>query len=360
LAALAEQDGAGVEEQERLRRVLRHEIERVKLQQGGIWFAGDLPVSAAVEVAEQADASGVDTGWVAEGHYARDAWTTLSSIAVRTNRVKLGTGVVPVFTRHPALLAMSFATLDELSGGRVIAGIGSGERNNMKDELNYDFRSPLSAMREAIAIMRAMFRGDVVNVEGRIFSARDIRLSVRVEREIPVYAAAVGPKMCELVGELGDGVYFPQTSPIFIEQASRRVAAGLELSGRTNDDMDYAAMVIASVHEDSQVARKIPRGLLATLLAAPEGEHILSHNGLVGDDAVVIREALATGGVREAVKHVTDDMVTKLTASGTEAEVTEQIQALLDAGLDHPVLSAIGPYAANVVPVAARFSSAQG
>jgi len=330
------------------------------LQQAGIWFAGDLPVSAAVEIAEQAEASGVDSVWVAEGHYARDAWTTLSAIAVRTRRVRLGTGVVPVFTRHPALLAMSFATLDELSGGRAIVGIGSGERNNMKDELDYDFRSPLSAVREAIAIIRGMLSGEPVGMEGRIFSARDIRLSVPVKREIPIYAAAVGPKMLELVGELADGVYYPQTSPMFISQAADRIAAGAERVGRSPGAIDRAAMIIASVHEDPQVARQVPRGLLATLLAVPEGEHILSHNGMDGEQAGLIRRALREEGMRAAVKHVTEEMVDRLTASGTTEQVSEQIRALVDAGLDHPVLSAIGPHAAGVVPVAAEFGNGRG
>lgn len=330
------------------------------MQRSGIWFAGDLPVAAAAAIAELADRSGVDSVWVAEGHYARDAWTTLSAIALRTERVRLGTGVVPVFTRHPALLAMSFATLDELSGGRVMVGIGSGERNNMRDELGYDFRSPLSAMRESIAILRRMFAGEPVNVEGRIFSARNIRLSVRARPDIPIYAAAVGPKMLELVGELADGVYYPQTSPLFIREAADRIAAGAERAGRSLDQVDRAAMVIASVHEDPSIARQIPRGLLATLLAVPEGEHILSHNGLDGSQAGRIRHALTTQGMRQAISHVSDEMVDRLTVSGTREQVTAQVAELLDAGLDHPVLSAIGPHAANVVPVAAEFSVGGG
>jgi 5,10-methylenetetrahydromethanopterin reductase len=327
------------------------------MQRAGIWLAGDLPIPAAITLAEQAESAGVDSVWVAEGYYAREAWTTLSAIAVRTTRVLLGTGVVPVFTRHPALLAMSFASLDELSGGRVIAGIGAGERDNMADELNYDYRSPLSAMRESIGIIRAMLSGETVDFEGKVFAARKIKLGVKVTRRIPIYAAAVGPKMCELVGELADGIYYPQTSPAFISEANERVVTGMEKGSRPAGSIDRAAMIVASVHEDRDVARRIPRALLAKLIACPEGEHILSHNGLQPEGAPAIRTALAESGMRAAVELVTDAMVTKLTASGTADEVTEQIAALLQAGLDHPVLSAIGPHAANVVPVAARFAS---
>lgn len=328
------------------------------MPKSGIWLAGDLALPAAVELGERADQAGVDSVWAAEAYCSRDAWTTLSAIAVKTERVMLATGVIPVFTRHPALIAMSVATLDELSNGRAIAGIGSGERDSMADQFNYDFSSPLTAMREAISIIKSMLRGETLDFSGRVFSARGVRLSsVRVRREIPLYAAAVGPKMCRLVGEVADGVYYPQTSPQFIAQANTQVQAGLDKAGRPDGSVDYAAMIIASVHEDAAVARQIPKALLAILLAVPEGEHILEHNQLDPAAAPLIRQALARGGPREAAGLVTEDMVGKLTTSGTAGEVTEQVEALLDAGLTHPVLSAIGPHAANVIPVAARFAS---
>lgn len=308
-------------------------------------------------MAEQADAEGVASVWVAEGYYARDAWTTISAIAHRTERTLIGTGVVPVFTRHPALLAMSFATLDELSNGRVIVGIGSGERDNVSDQLGYNFERPLTAMREAITILRGLLDGEVLDFEGRVFMARKVRLSARPSRRIPIYAAAVGPKMCRLVGELADGVYYPQTSPLFIREANAHVQEGLDKSGREPGSVDIAAMIIASVHEDGAVARQVPKGLLATLLAGPEGGYTLEHNGLDKDQAGVIRGALAAGGVREAVRHVSDEMVSRLTVSGTAPEVMEQVAGLIEAGLTHPVLSALGPHAANVIPVAAKLCS---
>jgi 5,10-methylenetetrahydromethanopterin reductase len=321
----------------------------------GIWFAGELPVARQVELARLAEARGLDSVWTAEGYYARDAWTPLAAIAAATSRVLVGTGVVNPFSRHPALLAMSFATLDELSEGRVLAGIGSGERPNVADEMGFRFSSPLSAVRETVEIMRGMWRGETVNVEGRMLTARNVRLGFRPQRtELPVYVAAVGPKMCRLAGEIGDGVYWPQCSPAYIRSANELVTEGAREAGRDPGAVDRAAMIIASVAENSAAAKEIPKALLAALLAVPEGEHILEANGLDPSGAGAIRSALAGGGMRAAVREVSAELVDVLTLSGTAGEVRERLDELIEAGVTHAVLSAIGPHADQVVEALAR------
>ena len=321
----------------------------------GIWFAGELPVSRQVDLAVMAEELGLDSVWTAEGYYARDAWTPLASFALATKKVQLGTGVINPFTRHPGLLAMSFATLDEFSGGRVLAGIGSGERPNIADEMGFGFASPLSAVRETVQIMKAMWRGEVVNVEGRMLTARNVRLGFKpVRKEMPIYVAAVGPKMCRLAGELGDGVYYPQCSPLYVKQANEHVSAGAIEAGRKPSDVDRSAMIISSVAEDSAAAKQIPKPLLAVLLAIPEGEHVLSTNGLDPEGAKLIRRALSEQGMRAAVAHVTDAMVDALTISGTTDEVCDKLDELIDAGVTHPVLSAVGPYADQTVKAVAQ------
>ncbi len=316
----------------------------------GIWFAGELSVARQVELAVLAEREGLDSVWTAEGYYARDAWTPLVAIAGATTSVLLGTGVVNPFTRHPALLAMSFATLDELSDGRVLAGIGSGERTNIRDELGFEFRSPLSAVRETVEIVRGMLRGDTVHVEGRMLTARNVRLwFTPPRRDVPLYVAAVGPKMCRLAGELGDGVYYPQCSPVYVRAANEHVSAGAREAGREPGAVDRAAMIVGSVAEDPAAAREATKGLLAVLLAVPEGEHILETNGLDPAGAEAIRGAFAGEGIRGAVRQVTAEMVDVLTVSGSADEVHERLEGLLDAGVTHVVLSAIGPHADQTV-----------
>jgi 5,10-methylenetetrahydromethanopterin reductase len=303
----------------------------------------------------QAEEAGLDSVWTAEGYYARDAWTPLVSIGSATTRILLGTGVVNPFTRHPALLAMSFATLDESSNGRVLAGIGSGERPNIAAEMGFGFASPLSAVRETVQILRGMFRGEPVHVEGRMLTARNVRLGFKALRsDIPVYVAAVGPKMCRLAGEIGDGVYYPQCSPTYVRAANEHVSDGAREAGRDPGAVDRAAMIIGSVADDSATAKEIPKALLAVLLAVPEGEHILETNGLDPVGAQAIRDAFAAEGMRGAVGQVTAAMVDVLTVSGTASEVQERLEELLDAGVTHPVLSAIGPHADQTVRAVAQ------
>lgn len=308
-----------------------------------------------VDLAREAERAGLDSVWAAEGYYARDAWTSLCAIAAVTERVLLGTGVVPVFTRHPALLAMSFASLDELSNGRAIVGIGSGERDTVGDQLGYDFSRPLAAMREAVQIIRGMLAGETLTFEGRVFRAQGVRLVFKpARRRPPIYVAAVGPKMCRLAGEVADGVYYPQTSPVFVREANEHVDAGARATGREPAEIDRAAMIICSVADDGEAAREIPKPLLAALLAVPEGEHILEHNGLDPSRAVAIRETLASQGMRAAIQHVSREMVEILTISGTPAEATAKLQSFAAAGVTHAVLSAIGPHAEQAIAVAAE------
>jgi 5,10-methylenetetrahydromethanopterin reductase len=173
----------------------------------GVWFQGGLRVGAAVELAVQAEAADVDSVWVAEGPVARDAFVTLSAIAAATSRVELATGVVNPFTRHPAQLAASFATLDELSGGRAVCGVGIGARDFLIP-LGADVAKPLTTAREMLSILRRLLAREVVDLDGTKFQLDAVRLGFRPPRgDIPIFLAATGPRMCGLAGREADGIY---------------------------------------------------------------------------------------------------------------------------------------------------------
>lgn len=322
----------------------------------GVSFLGDLSVRTTVDLAVRAEQLGVDTVWMSETYFERDAWTALTAIAASTHRIRVGTGVVPVFMRHPALLAMSFATLNELSGGRAVAGIGTGVGNVVSGQLAYDYSSPLSAMREAIAIMRGMLRGDTVDVAGRIFSARNVTLAgVPVSPGLPIQIAALGPKMCALAGELADGVHYDSPTPRLIAELNKCVDAGLEKAGRTDSDFERVAWMISAVHDDENIARNIAKEHIAVALSTALGEHQLEQEDFDPAIAVVLREAIARGGLAEAVRYVSGELVDVFSVAGTPSQVIEKVEALFDAGITHPVLTAYGPFAEHVLPVAARF-----
>lgn len=326
----------------------------------GLSFIGDLSVASTLELAERADELGVESLWMSETYFERDAWTTLAGIALRTKRATLGTGVLPVFMRHPALLAMSFATLDELSNGRAIAGVGTGVGDVVSGQLGYDYSSPLTAMREAIQIIKCMLRGEELDLSGRVFSARNVTLEcVRVDREIPIHMAAVGPRMCALAGELADGVHFGMPSTRLIPESIAAVKAGAVSTGRDPLGIDYAAWIICAVHEDAGVAKDVAREHVAVVLSTAIGESLLKRDGFDPEVAGRVRRALSSGGMREAVKDVGDDLVDAFAFAGTASQVISKVETLIDAGVTNPVLTAYGPYADRVLPVAARFSGAR-
>ncbi|GAB7002535.1 5,10-methylenetetrahydromethanopterin reductase [Nocardioides sp. AN3] len=308
----------------------------------GIWFAGEMPTHRMVALAREAEQAGVDSVWMSDGYYARDALVSLAAIGSATERVTLGTSVLNPFTRHPAALAMAFATLDELSGGRAIIGIGSGARHQVEGQMGYDGSRPLAAVREAVDILEGMTAGEEVNVDGKAMTARGVRLMVRGARPLPIYIGAVGPKMLQFAGQRGAGAFVPQTSPEFVRSAVEEVAKGAAEAGRDPRDIDVAAMVILAVADDEESAQRTVGPLLGVLMLAPEAERILEGNGLDPTIADRLREAHAAGGVRQVAQSVTPEMIDKLAIAGSVDLCRAKLQALVDAGVTHPVISMLG------------------
>lgn len=308
----------------------------------GIWFAGELPTARMVALSQQAERAGVDSVWLADGYYARDALVSLAAIGGATSRVQLGTSVLNPFTRHPAVLAMAFATLDELSGGRAIIGIGAGARHQVEGQMGYDGSRALTAVREAIDVLERVATGEEVDYDGKVITARGVRLMIRGARPLPIYVGAVGPKMLRLAGERGAGVFVPQTSPEFVRAALQEVEKGAEAAGRDPRDVDVAALIVLAVADDEEAARLSVGPLLGILLLAPEAERILEGNDLDPAIADRLRKAYAAGGVRAVTQAVTADMIEKLTIAGPPDLCQEKLQGLVDAGVTHPVISMIG------------------
>jgi 5,10-methylenetetrahydromethanopterin reductase len=317
-----------------------------------------LPVGRIVELARRAEERGLDSVWMAEGYYARDAFTPLVAMATATHRVELVTGVVNPYTRHPALLAMSFATLDEVSQGRAVIGLGSGERHQIEGQMGYGAFKPVTAVKEAVEIIEAMLSGAPVQYRGAVFTADGVRLGFRPRRpRLPLVLAAVGPKMCALAGRVADAVYFPQTSPLYVREATGWVRAAAREQGRAPDAVEIAAMIIMSVSADPARARHGARALLGLLLTVPEGETILEKNGLDPAGAARVREALAQGGLRVMAGAVTDEMVARLAIAGTPAECRAGLEALVEAGVTYPVVSLIGEEPESAIDVVAALAS---
>ena len=234
---------------------------------------------------------------------------------------------------------------DEPSAAAAIIDIGSGARHQADNQMGYDASKPLTGVREAIDVLERMATGKEVGLCRKTMTARGVRLLIRGARQLPIYVGAVGPKMLQLAGERGAGAFVPQTSPEFVRIAVQDVALGARQAGRDPADIDIAAMVILVVTDDEEIVQRSVGPLLGVLMLAPEAERILQGNGLDPAIADRLRAAYATGGVREVAKTVTPEMIDTLAIAGPAERCREKLQALVDAGVTHPVVSMLGPSA---------------
>ncbi|MEM2024028.1 MAG: LLM class flavin-dependent oxidoreductase [Candidatus Caldarchaeum sp.] len=287
--------------------------------------------------AVRAEKKGFHSVWIPEHHMHGDAFTLLSAAAAKTEKILLGTGVVSVFTRHPAITAMSIDTLNKVSGGRAILGIGLGDEQKLHHCFGYDVSRPTEALFEAVSIMKKYFAGRV-DFEGKRFKA--VGLSREFSEKPPkILIAAVGPKMLEVAGTLGDGVIFSALSSIpYIREAVRIVREACVNAGRDPEQLEYAGMVVSAAPKNMTELKK----LAAMYLSWPHrAERVLI--GELSDrvDVSNLKRLVAEGFLDEAVSQIDDSIIFEL-AIVTSRNVETMLDRFFRAGLTLPILYPIG------------------
>ncbi len=307
----------------------------------------DAPRSRVIEYARRVEELGYDSLWVGES-WGRDLFTVLTHIACNTSRIKLATGIVNVFSRTPALVAQSIASLDDISGGRAILGLGSSGAKVIQDWHGVPFETPLARTREYMEIINLAISGERVHFDGRFFKLRDFRLRFEPPRKhIPIYLAAMGPKNVELAGELADGwcpVFF---SPRHLPDFRARLAVGAQKAGRTAESISLAPWMIACVSSDAAHARALARGHIAYYVGGMGRYYseLMVRYGFQ-EEAARIRELWAGRRDREGAQAaVTDAMVDALAVIGDAKRCRERVLEIQAAGVDSPVLFV--PYGAG-------------
>jgi F420-dependent oxidoreductase-like protein len=221
----------------------------------GYVVGGD--VHGCVELAQAADRLGYSVVWAAEA-YGSDAPTVLSYVAARTERIDIGSGVLQIPARTPAMTAMTAATLDLLSNGRFRLGLGVSGPQVSEGWHGVRFDRPLARTREYVDVVRLALRRQTVQAAGDFFPlplpdgpGKPLKLSVTpVRSDIPLYLAALGPKNLELAGEIADGWLAVFFSPEHADQALASIAAGRARGTRGGMDFDVAATVPVSIGDD--------------------------------------------------------------------------------------------------------------
>ncbi|MCC6315984.1 MAG: LLM class flavin-dependent oxidoreductase [Thermomicrobiales bacterium] len=302
-----------------------------------IGLPGTPGVPEMMRIARRAEDLGYESVWVAETRFTRDAMTTAAAVALATERVGIGTAVVNPVTRGAVLTAISFATLDELSGGRAILGIGPGSPHILGKQ-GFGFDKPLTRMRECLDVTRMLLRGESVTYHGETISVRDVRLDFwPVRPSMPVYFGVTGPRALELAGETADGVILNgYTSADYARRAVERVKAGAERAGRNPEEVDIASFVAVSMDDDAAKARDAIRPLVATYLA--NFPNIAREAAVEGGVLGAIRRAFDRGGADAAAEHVADDVLDLLVCAGTPAQCRKRMAERRAAGVSLPIV----------------------
>ena len=305
----------------------------------GVNWQGDLDREQIYESARIADQVGVDSMWVAEA-WGRDAFSMLTLLADRTKRVKLGTSIVNIYSRTPAALAQHFATLDELSGGRAIIGLGTSGHRVIEHFHGVPYNPAYTRLREVVELLRQFFKFEPVNYDGKLFKLeRGFKLRFQPVRDyVPIYLATLRPKSVEFTARATDG-WMPTMIPLSqVPQMAKQIRAWVQDSGRDPSAFTIRAPggVVVANNEKAQVAAK--RGAAGTLAfyCARMGDYYYEQlcAGGFKAEADAIREAWASGGAAKAAATIPDAMLKQLSFVGTTEEAEERLAAQAEAGID--------------------------
>jgi len=301
-----------------------------------------LDVVARVRRAEKL---GAEIAFIAEDVNCRDAFELCALSAMQTTRIRLGTGVVNPFTRNPTALAMAIATLDEISQGRAVLGLGTSSPSLIEDQMGIPTHKPVRAMRETTEIIRALLRGESLTYPGERFVYAAARLQVHpVQARLPIYFGAMGPQMLRLAGRIADGVLLNVgASTDYILWSVGEVHAGAVAAGRTPNEVTIAAWLSVYLTKDYEAGVQRAKEWLATMLSVPrQGELLLEHSNLdtsiLGNIRSLVGGYPHTGDRLAAAAVVPRQVAERLTLIGTLEQVRERIEEYRAAGVDVPVL----------------------
>ena len=302
-------------------------------------YEGSLSFPEAVELAQRAEALGYESAWMPEA-YGTDAISILGALSARTERIKLGTGIVNVFSRTPALLAQTAATLDLISGGRFILGLGTSGYQVVTGWHGMAFDRPLLRMRETIAIVRQVLRRDRLLFDGQVFHLdKGLKLLAHPVRDtVPIYLATLTPGGLRLTGELADGWIPTLFSPEHMNLFRPELEAGARIAGRSVDSIAIAPHVPVSIDDDRARAREALKPWVALYVGGMGSKSKNFYNDLVSkygfaDDARSLQELYLGGKQLEAIRRVPDALVDAISIAGPPSYVRERLRVWAAAGV---------------------------
>ncbi len=238
----------------------------------------------------------------------RDALSVLTAYASVSERIRLGTGVVPIFARTPVAMAQAAATIDEFSGGRMVLGLGVSHQVTVEHWYDGKIEKPVTQMREYVSIVRAILRGEAPP-QGEFFNTSFQFMGYEPRPELPIYVAALSPSMLRLAGEIADGVMLWLCNPAYIRDVVvPEVTAGRERAGKPLEGFDVVAAVPVALTDDADAARATMRQDLVTYASLPFYRAMLERSGFA-EEIAAFDEGMQAGDPERAKAGLSDRML---------------------------------------------------
>ena len=305
----------------------------------GIAFSGGASPAEIVACVKLAEELGYESAWVAEGH-GGDQFAVLAACARETSRIGLGTSITSVFVRTAPTIAMAAATVDDLSAGRFILGIGSSHKVQVEAEHGIAYAKPLTRTRETVAVIRALLRDGRVEYRGETIRIDGFDLWFAPCRpEVPIYVSAVFEKMTELCGEIADGVILTRSTLGTVGKVRQALVTGAARAGRDPAAISITSLLPTVVAESRREALDALRPGLAFYAGFfPRYNRLMAEHGFP-EEAAAIAEAWSRDDRDAAERAVSDAMIDASSVAGTPEECRERIEAYRQSGIDLPILS---------------------
>jgi F420-dependent oxidoreductase-like protein len=316
----------------------------------GYWGLG-LTSDQQLELVQEAEAAGFHSVWAAEA-YGSDAATVLAWLAAQTEGIRLGSAIFQMPARSPAMTAMTAATLDQLSHGRVLLGIGPSGPQVAEGWHGQRFARQLGRTREYVEILRKALARERLVYEGETYTlplpdgpGKALRLMIEtVQERIPIYVAAIGPKNTQLVGEIADGwlpIFF---SPENVGDSRKLLEEGAARAGRSLDGFDIAPTVQVAIDDDIERARDVMRPFLALYVGGMGSRERNFYNALVRrygfeEAAKEIQDLYLDGKKDEAAAAIPSELIDTVTLAGPRGHIRERLAVYRDAGVGTLIVS---------------------
>ena len=317
---------------------------KISISIGSAYYNGE-DWDELVKYAQAADKLGVDQAWSAEA-WGMDAIVPLAYLAAKTEQIKLGTGILQISSRVPSMMAMTAQSLDTVSKGRFILGLGVSGPQVVEGLHGASFAKPLGRLRECVEILRIALAGEKIAYEGDHYllprpdgEGKAIRLSQPPRPELPIYLATLGPKSLQMTGELANGwlgtCFLPEHARVFLDDLNK----GAQKANRTLADIDIQAGGYFEISDDVEgLINKLRPGMAFTLGAMGSAKTNFYNDAYcrAGYEEVAkeVQSLWVSGNREEAIRQVPDDLITMSNFIGTQSMVEERLNAFKEAGVN--------------------------